>query len=168
MKKLVGGLVLLSLVILVGIFVVQSGPLRSHHGYAHGTFASARACAPGDGSTAVEVALVVGRPLPNRDRQVAGTVNAMSTSGRSCRIGVATDRTSQFPLAPDTYSFTGRTPAFLDGKQDCSAPGRVRVRRGPSSQRPSSKPLRGSSVGPNAELPIGASASRPVSSADVR
>ena len=80
---------------------------------------------------------MVGGLDPGRPQPVAGTVLAVRSSGEQCGANAARDGSFAMQLLPGTYTLTGRSPSFNDGKYECDAPHAVIVDERPmTSQGP--------------------------------
>ncbi|MCR6492567.1 hypothetical protein [Cellulomonas sp. P24] len=69
---------------------------------------------------------VVGGPAPGTPRAVDGTVVATGPDGRHTAT-VGADGSYTMELAPGTYTVTGTSPQYGDGKSPCPANGTVAV-----------------------------------------
>jgi len=69
---------------------------------------------------------VVGGPAPGTPRAVEGTVVATGPGGRHTAT-VGADGSFTMQLAPGTYTVTGTSPQYGEGKSPCPANGTVAV-----------------------------------------
>jgi hypothetical protein len=71
--------------------------------------------------------MAVGGPVGNAAQPLPGTVVLMNSSGRSTTMTVSDDGIFEVHVAAGSYSLSGSSPLFGDGRYDCLADGPVQV-----------------------------------------